>query len=59
MKSQQTKDSSEYAGGLDQGQYGKPDAREMVARVWILRQSEEYIAYAGGLDQGRCGRAKC
>ena len=38
---------------------GRLNAKEMVARVWILTQTKDSIEYAGGLDQGRYGKATC
>ena len=37
----------------------KLNAREMLARIWILRQTKDSSEYAGGLDQGQYGKAKC
>ena len=36
---------------------GGLNAKEMVARIWILNQTKDSTEYAGGLDQGRYGRA--
>ena len=33
------------------------NAGEMVARIWIQRQQQDYLILSGGLDQGRYGRA--
>ena len=55
----QTKDSSDYAGGLDQGRYGKAKCKGNGSQNWILEQTKDSSEYAGGLDQGRYGRAKC
>ena len=38
---------------------GGLNAREMVARIWILMPTKNSIEYACGLDQGRYGKAKC
>ncbi len=35
---------------------GRLNATEMVARIWILTQSNDSSEYAGRLDQGRYGR---
>ena len=41
MDSEATRGLNTLSGGLDQGRYGSANAREMVARVWILRQQED------------------
>ena len=38
---------------------GRLNAKEMVARIWIMKQSKDSSECAGRLDQGRYGRAKC
>ena len=36
---------------------GRLNARKMIARIMILRQTKDSNEYAGGVEQGRYGRA--